>query len=104
MGRALFYLDSLTVGFTYYEGILHYDANENLVLYRDPSNSNILRLNGQSELSSIRSYGVELAIPMGKWVPKLDAVYFSSTEDLDIGIKDYNNQKLGYSSMDNFSG
>ena len=100
-GRTLFYLDNLTIGFTYYQGFLQFDPNENLELASSTKNGKtIYELSGESELQLLQAYAFEIAVPQGKWVWKLDASYLKSNEDLKLDVQTYNNQILGYIAKD----
>lgn len=102
-GRILFYLDQLTLGFTYYQGFFQFGSDENLRLSEGTKNSaTIYNLRGESTLRPLSSFGIESAYPVGKWVWKMDSIYLPLTENLGLDVEDYNNQILGYLPQDEF--
>ena len=102
-GRVLLYLDQLILGFTYYHGFFQFGVDENLRLSEEEKNGEtIYILRGQSELRSLRAFGIESAYPLGKWIWKMDTIYLPLTENLGLNVEDYNNQVLGYLAKDEF--
>ncbi len=105
--RLLFYLPNMTIGFSHYRGFFQFDADENLILsqskhglYASSVDTDIYRITGESKLQEVRSFGLEVAVPAGAWTWKLDAVYFSLKEDLDLDVDRFNHQILGYNEKD----
>ena len=102
-GRILFYLDQLTLGFTYYQGFFQFGTDDDLRLFKTLKNGeSIYNLEGESKLQALSSFGIESAYPLGKWVWKMDSIYLPLTESLGLDVEDYNNQILAYLPRDKF--
>ena len=102
-GRALFYLDKITLGFTWYQGFFQFAAKSNSTLYQDSKYDQIVyKFSGAPELERINVYGFEFAYPMGKWILKDDFAYTQLYSDFSsFDLKSFNNQNLGFLSKDN---
>ena len=98
--RALFYLDKLTIGFTYYEGFFQFDADRNLSLTLGEDDNYFIE--GSPSLQPIKVYGIEIAYPVDKWVYKIDASSFKIKQDLFLEVEEYNNQRNNYIEKDEF--
>ncbi len=98
--RLLFYLNRLTLGFTYYNGWFQFGLDSNTRLRSDAINPDIYYLEGAPLLERIEFYGIEMATPIGKWILKFEGSYFSLTESFELDIEKFNDQTLGFLPLD----
>ncbi len=102
-GRALFYLDKTTIGFTWYQGFFQFAPRANSQLIQDTKYDQVVyKLRGQPELERINVYGFELAHTIGKWILKDDFSYTQLYSDFSsFDLTAFNNQALGFLAKDN---
>ena len=101
-GRALFYLDKATIGFTWYQGFYQFSSYDNTTIIKDTKyDKEIYKVTNEPDLQSIILYGIEFAYPIGKWILKNDFAYTSvSTSFGNFDITSFNNQLLGFLPKD----
>ena len=99
--RVLFYLERLTLGFTYYRGYLQFGQNSNSTLQTAIEHEQeVLLISSNPTLNQIDAVGTEISIPLGKWILKFDSVYYSSFDSINLNVNDFNAQTLGYLDKD----
>ena len=100
--RALFYLDDITAGFTYYDGFFQLGYSPQLTLSQKVSTrasdkgAMAYFLDGQSSWIDIEVYALEFALHRGDYAWKFESTYFELPDTLDLEILKHNDQLLKF--------